>query len=248
MPRRRARPRRTGRIPARRSAGWVEALGAPLADLEPGRGSSDLALALAESLRVLERSTRARCEVIFLTEGQRLAWRPDDSQRWELLRELHRRLPRAPELIALNFAEPAGPASSGESDEALGPLAVARRLLASGQPFTVTTNLYNPGRAPLHRRVEFLIDGRLAAGTPRSVGPVPPGGRVPLAFETAIAVPGLRDLRARIVDEDDANAADNEVGDVVIAHDEKQGPIRSPGSCPEEDVPHLLAEILRLGG
>ena len=195
------------------------AIATALASVEPGRGSSDLALAVAESLRILERAPRAGGEVIFLSDSQRLAWRPDESTRWDLLREMHGRLPFPPELIALNFAEPSSTASSENPDGAIGPLEVARPLVASSQPFAVTTTLYNAGRGPLHRRVELLIDGRVADGTPRSVGPVPPGGQVPLVFETAIAVPGLHELHARIVEEDDANPADNEVADVVSVTD-----------------------------
>ena len=172
-----------------------EILANTLARIEPGRGSSDLALALADSFRILERRPQSGCEVLLLTDDQRLAWRPDESPRWDLLRDLHGQLRFPPRLTALNFAVPAGTADGDEPDGALGPLALAGPLLTSSQPFAVTTALYNAGRSPLHRRVELLIDGRVA-GSARPIGPVPPGGQVPVTFETAIAVPGVHELRA----------------------------------------------------
>ena len=54
---------------------------AALADLPPARGASDLPMALAEALRLLEAPGNPARDVIILTDGQRSAWRPDEPAR-----------------------------------------------------------------------------------------------------------------------------------------------------------------------
>ena len=73
---------------------------AALAGLPSSRGSSDLPAALAEAFRILESTQNPGRDVIVLTDGQRLAWRPGESRRWALLRDLHKRLSVAPRLWA----------------------------------------------------------------------------------------------------------------------------------------------------
>ena len=46
------------------------------------RGTSDLPMALAEALRLLEPPGNPARDVIVLTDGQRFAWRPDEPARW----------------------------------------------------------------------------------------------------------------------------------------------------------------------
>ncbi len=54
--------------------------------VKPPRGASDLAAALAEALRILERTENPERNVIVLSDGQRFPWRPGETGRWGLLR------------------------------------------------------------------------------------------------------------------------------------------------------------------
>src|SRR5262249_10258584 len=92
---------------------------AALAGIRSSRGASDLPAALAEAFRVLERTQNPGRDVVVLTDGQRLAWRPGEPARWALLRDLHRRLPIPPRIWAVNFN---GAAKPEGADGSVGPL------------------------------------------------------------------------------------------------------------------------------
>ena len=76
---------------------------AALKEAPSSKGSSDLPAAIAEAFRILESSKNPSRDVIVLTDGQRLAWKPGESGRWALLRDLHSRLPVRPRLWSLSF-------------------------------------------------------------------------------------------------------------------------------------------------
>lgn len=194
-----------------------ERVDAALAALRPARGSSDLPAALADAFRILEGTANPAREVIVLTDGQRFAWRPGEPQLWRLLRELRRRLPVPPRLWALTLEKTT---PSDGPDGAIGPLSVSHRLVTPGQPLTVSATLSNAGPGPLARTVELLVDGRPAAGSARTVGPIPAGASVPLEFRTALATAGSHLLTVRLADSDalpgdDESALPIEVADTL---------------------------------
>jgi len=178
-----------------------------LATLERSHGSSDLPSALAEAFRVLERTGNPERDIIILTDGQRLAWRPGESKRWDLLRDLQRRLPIPPHLWALAFG--AGTPSDGPNG-AVGPLSVSRSLVTPGLPITITTTLSNAGPGPLSRTAELLVDDRPEPGSAQVVGPIPAGGKTPLRFRTSLPNSGPHLLAVRLTGGDDALPGDDE--------------------------------------
>jgi hypothetical protein len=180
---------------------------AALAGITTARGSSDLPAALAEAFRVLERTQNPGRDVILLTDGQRFAWRPGESSRWALVRDLQRRLPVPPRLWSIAFG--AGNAQDVPNGS-VGPLAVSRALVTPGLPIEITTTLENAGPGPLTRTAELLEDGRPVPGSAQVVGPIPAGGRAPLAFRTSLASPGAHLLAVRLVGGDDALPGDDE--------------------------------------
>lgn len=180
---------------------------AALAGLKTGRGASDLPTALAEAFRILERTGNPRRDVIVLTDGQRFAWRPGESGRWALLRDLRGRLPVPPRVWSIPFG--AGIASEAPNGS-VGPLSVSRPLVTPGLPVVVSTTLANAGPGPLTRTAELLVDGRLVPGTGQAAGPIPAGGKTRLSFRTTLATPGAHLLAVRLVGGDDALAADDE--------------------------------------
>ena len=184
---------------------------ATLGDLlkNPARGASDLPAALAEAFRVLEKGRNPVSEVVLLTDSQRTAWRPGETARWTLVRDLHRRLAVAPRVWAATFG-PATPASDDAPDGALGAATVSRALVTPGLPLTVSTELTNAGPGPLTRTAELLVDGRPAPGLSQTVGPLPAGGKTPLSFHTSLASTGSHLLTVKLAGGDDPLPANDE--------------------------------------
>ena len=210
----------------------------------PAPHSSDIPAALAEAFRILERTQNPSRDVVVLTDDQRVAWRPGETGRWGLLRDLHKRLPVAPRVWSLAFGK-------GEKATApnggLGPIAVSRALVTPALPVTVTTEVRNDGPGPLTRSAELLIDGRPSAEPSQTVGPLAEGGRSPLAFKTKLPAAGSHLLTVRLTGGDDPLADDDEVS---IAVDVAQAlpvliidgePGREPFSCEADFVRAALA-------
>ncbi len=159
-----------------------------------------------DAFRILERTRNPGRTIIVLTDGQRFAWRPGESGRWALVRDLHRRLPFPPAVWSIGFG---GAESSEMPNASIGPLSVTRTMVTPGLPLTVTTSVENAGNAPLTRTAELLIDGRPVAGSAQVAGPIPAGGRTPLSFATTINTPGSHLLTVRL-DGVDALPGDDE--------------------------------------
>ena len=171
----------------------------------PSRGSSDLASAVAEALRVLGSGKNSNTEIVILADAQRLPWRPGDTGRWNLLRELRTRLKgRAPRLSAITF----GGKADG-SDAAVAPIDTPRGVYPPNASIPVSTFVTNSGPDAASRSAELLVDGAPVPGTTQAIGPIPPGGKVPLSFRATIAAPGAHLIGVRISEADDALAAND---------------------------------------
>ncbi len=190
---------------------------AALSNLRPSAPishSSDLPAALAEAFRILERTRNPAREVVILSDDQRVAWRPGETGRWALLRDIHKRLPVAPEVWSLAFGKGQ---KADAPNGALGPVSVSRALVTPGLPLTVSTEVRNAGPGPLSRSAELLIDGRPTPGTSQTFGPLPEGGRAPLIFKTSLTSAGSHLLTVRLVGGDDSLPDDDEASIAVEA-------------------------------
>jgi hypothetical protein len=184
----------------------IDAALAALAQERP-HGSSDLPAALAEAFRVLERTGNPARDVIVLTDGQRSAWRPEETRRWSLVRNLQHRLDVPPRVWALALGAGVPPdAPNG----AVGPLVLNRTLATPDLPITVTTTLASAGPGALSRTAELFVDGCPVPGSALALGPLPAGARTPLSFRTSVHSPGTHALAVRLVGGDDALPADDE--------------------------------------
>ncbi|MDE2507760.1 MAG: VWA domain-containing protein, partial [Planctomycetota bacterium] len=63
---------------------------AALDSVPAARGASDLAAAVAESLRLLDVGANPVRDVVVLGDGQAFAWRSDEPSRWQVVRALQR--------------------------------------------------------------------------------------------------------------------------------------------------------------
>jgi hypothetical protein len=192
---------------------------AALKDAPASRGSSDLPTALAEAFRILEKTRNPGRDVVILTDGQRLPWRPGEPARWALLRDLQKRMPVPPRIWAITFH--AGARAEG-ADGSVGPLEVSRPLASPNMPVAVRTTVANAGPGPLTRTAELLVDGLPVPGSAQVVGPVPAGGKVPLSLRATIAAPGSHLLAVRLAPGDDP----------LPGNDEAERPIEVAAALP----------------
>ena len=179
-----------------------------LADAPTSRGSSDLPSAIGEAFRVLERTGNPARDVIVLSDGRRASWRPGDLARWSLLRDLRARMPSPPRIWAPEFGATTDP--DGPPDGSVGPLGLSRAVLTPGLPVEVTANVANAGPGPMTRSVGLVVDGKAVPGSTRSVGPVPAGGKIPVAFRTEFARAGSHLVAVRLAPDPDPLPVDDE--------------------------------------
>ena len=179
-----------------------------LAEAPPARGSSDLPSAIGEAFRVLERTGNPARDVLVLSDGRRSSWRPGDVARWSLLRDLRVRMPTPPRIWAPGFGVSTDPDSP--PDGSVGPLKLSRAVLTPGLPVEVTANVANAGPGPMTRSVGLVVDGQPVPGSTRVIGPIPAGGKIPLAFRTEFARPGSHLVAVRLAPDPDPLPVDDE--------------------------------------
>jgi hypothetical protein len=182
-----------------------------LAQAPEPRGGSDLAAALVEALRILDGGRNPQRDVIVVSDGQRAAWRPAETTRWGLLRDLYASAQRAgrivPEIWAVNLEESTPPEGA---DVGVAELTLDRALVPAGLTVSVRTAVRNAGDAPTERMAELLVDELPVPGSLQRVGPIPPAGQVPLRFETVLNTAGSHRLSVRLRPADDPQAANDE--------------------------------------
>ncbi len=182
-------------------------VGDALKSVPASRGSSDMTAAIAESFRVLESGKNPATDVVILTDGQRLPWRPGEPRRWTLLRDLRKELKgRAPRISSIAF--PPKPTTEG-ADAAVVAIDTPRGVYSPNASIAVSATVTNAGPASASRSAELLIDGVGVPGTAQRLGPIPPGGKAPLVFRTTIANPGSHLLGVRLSGGDDLLAAND---------------------------------------
>ncbi len=178
----------------------------------PDANQADLPAALGEAFRVLERSGNPAREVVVLTDGRRSSWRPGESTRWALVRDLWRRLPVRPGVWSVALGSTTPPEAP---DGSVGPPGVSRALVTPGLPMTVTADVDNAGPGPLTRTALLLIDGRSTTGQAQVVGPIPQGGRARLTFRTTLPSPGSHLLTVRLDGGEDSLPTNDEASVAV---------------------------------
>jgi hypothetical protein len=182
-----------------------------LEQIRPPRGGSDLPAALTEALRLLESTRNAHRDAIVLTDGQRRAWRPGETARWSLIREVYheseRRKRIAPRIWAVMLGN--GGAAHG-ADGAVTSIELSRTLAPPGLPVEVTATVTNAGRGALDRTAELLIDGAPVPLALQQVGPLPPGGKAAVSFQAAPAHAGGHLVTVRLNQADDPQPANDE--------------------------------------
>jgi hypothetical protein len=179
-------------------------VGAVIKDAAPSRGSSDFPAAIVEAFGILAKTQNPAREVVILTDGQKLPWRANESNRWSLLRDLHRDLKRRLgvdlELWSLPFGAGTKPVGA---DGSVAPLQLVRGLVPPNSSITIRTAVANAGPAALTRTAELLVDGHAMTGNAQVVGPISAGSQTPLSFKTTISEAGSHLLTVHLLSGDD---------------------------------------------
>jgi hypothetical protein len=227
----------------------------------PPRGSSDLPSAIAEAFRVLGTTKNTSTEIVILSDGQRHAWRPGESARWALLRDLHKGLrTRAPRISAVSFAS--GKEADGP-DVSVAPIEMSRGVYPPNASIEVVTSAANSGPGPASRIAELLIDGVPVAGSSRAIGPIPAGGKTPLTFRATVAASGSHLIAVKLSAADDSVPANDiaerpvEIAEAlpVLLVDGEPGReplsgetdfLRAALAPAEDDAPAVKASVVKL--
>ena len=87
--------------------------------------------------------------------------------------------------------------------------------MAPALSIDVSATIANNGPGSLTRSAELLVDGAVEAGSARSIGPIPSGGKAATTFSLKIADAGSHVVTVRLAPGDDPLAANDESSGVV---------------------------------
>ncbi len=161
-------------------------------ELAQGAGGVDLEATLEAVDRVLEASTIAQKEVVFLSDLQAASWRPRGGASGDdgLKRTLAKIEARGPRTTIIDLGR------AGAGNRAVVGLSAGTPVATPGATVIVTALVKNFGPAPAQGvRVRLTTDGRLG---PEQVVDLPVGEEVPVAFNQQFPAPGDHVLEASI--------------------------------------------------
>jgi hypothetical protein len=208
--------------------------------LLPGpRGGCDGPAGVQAALQALAKSTKARREIIILTDGQRYGWADDTAlTRWELLAG-QRPKGDPPRLWVVNLAPDRPPNPPNRS---LAPLRASRAVASAGQTITFRTTLerHGDGELPPPGRLRLEVDGRPAGDLP------PPAvtgaqGQAPVSLRHRFPAPGSH--LVTVLAEPDALPGDDRQDFALEVL--PQLPVLLVDGDPRPDAPRRGADFLR---
>ncbi len=165
-----------------------------IAEIPPPAGSSDLAAASAEAVRMLSRTSNLSREVIVLTDGQSLGWKADDDILWAQLDDLRNQPAVKPRLWVVNVSSGKSSGNSSASSSrinlSLETLQLSRELTVPDFPVRISTKIrLSGGQSTITRKVHFEVDGQRIKSKARSVQ-LEPDGEASVEFEYRFASTG----------------------------------------------------------
>jgi hypothetical protein len=184
-----------------------------LEELPPPRGSSDLAEAAADALRLLAGGSHLARDVVILTDGQARGWAADDTIRWELFDDLRQQISSPPRVWVVEVGDH-GP---NETNFSVDRLQLSREMVAPRFPVRVRTKIHRSGgEGSLSRKVYLEIDGQRLADSTVQTPPLAAGSEFSVEFEHRFPSPGSHVLSV-VLDEDDLPADNRADAAVEVA-------------------------------
>ena len=170
-----------------------------IGELSQSDGDIDLAATFETVDRVLDVSSIAQKEVIFLTDLQAASWRPPAEATDALNRAVARLEARRPRSVVIDLGK------SGGENRAVTDLKLDVPVVTMGEPVLIRANLRNFGSARADGvRARVTADGILGLEEPFDL---PPGEDVPAVFRQQFTTPG--DHLIEVFIDDDPLERDN---------------------------------------
>ncbi len=226
-----------------------------LDDLPEPSGTSNLAVAAGEAVKVLSRTSNVARDVVILTDRQSLPWQLDDATAWSRFDDLCDQPSVRPNVWVVDVTD-------GESDErgnfAVGRVELSRELSVPGFPIRIRTTIEQSEGVATRRRVSLEVNGQPLEEKTVTIN-VPAGGTVPVEFEHPFAAVGS--YVVAVVLESDNLPGDNRGEAAVVVEsgvpvllvdgDPQRDPVRSETffarsalSASGNDSPWVVAETI----
>jgi len=156
-------------------------------------GSSNLAEAIRQAVRILSRTTNLSREIVVLTDGQAIGWKTSDLDLWLQYEELLKLPAIKPRTWVVNVgAEIQADNPQARMNFSVETIQISRELVAVDYPVRIKTKVrYHGGKEPINRKVHLEVDGQQLSG-PSYVYQVQlqPEGEASIEFEYRFSEPG----------------------------------------------------------
>jgi hypothetical protein len=142
-------------------------------------GTSRLAAAAAEAVKILSRTSHAKRDVEILTDGQALPWSAADETAWLRLDDLLQQPAARPQIWVVDMT---GGGSEDRDNFAVDRLQLSRELSVPDFPIRIRTSVRQSAGVTTRRRVSLEVNGQRLEEKTLFVN-IPPGGKTPVEFE-----------------------------------------------------------------
>lgn len=188
----------------------IESVKSAVLAAKPGYVSSDVPRLLEAGLAQLKRHANPGAEIVLITDGMKSGWRWDEVSRWEELRKRLRGPASAPEGTK---ARPRLLLLCPETSEPMRNLSITalqpdRSVITTSGTAEFQVSLKSRGHtAPQPAVVQFLLDGRPVE---QKAVEIAQNGEAEVSFSHAFADAGSYSVQARLLDNHDFLAADDQ--------------------------------------
>lgn len=181
-----------------------------LSALPEPTGSSQLPVAIEDSLKMLSTTANLSRRIIVLSDDQASAWQPTDEFAWERVDDLRRQTQVAPVIDVVTF----GSKSGNRSNDSVGKIELSRDVTVPEFPVKIRAVVrQSGGLQPEQKKVYFEIDGQRLADKTQEVSLLP-GGEALVEFDHAFPAEG-NFVASVVLDADELPSDDR--ADAVIA-------------------------------
>ncbi len=183
-----------------------------LSKLPSPTGTSNLAEAITEAMKLLMTTNNVSREIIVLTDGQALPWHLEDLFAWERIDDLKRQPEIPPVIGVVNL----GTSGIEKNNFSVDRIALSREFTVPNFPIRLRTTIRQSGGSTIERKVYFEIDGQRFEAKTMDVSLLKDGEAL-VEFEHFF--PNKGTYLASIIIEDDQMLSDNKSDAVIIVDD-----------------------------
>ncbi|REJ90601.1 MAG: VWA domain-containing protein [Planctomycetota bacterium] len=184
-----------------------------LDELPDPSGSSDLAAASTEAVKILSRTTNLTRHVIVLTDGQSLPWQPGNEAAWIRLDDLRTEPSVKPQIWVVDVA---GRDTRNLDNFSVDRIELSREMTVPDFPIRIRTSVHQSGGVATRRRVSLEVNGQRLDEKTLQIN-VPANGSTPVEFEHRF--PTVGSYVVSVVLDPDNLPGDNRADAAVVVQD-----------------------------